>query len=253
MFYPWMVKKNIKMKNRFRFLILLFFISTVFAFAQSPNTLTAEEKNEGWKLLFDGKTLRGWRNYKSNNIGTAWKIRNDALFLDTSNKSNGKLIGGGDIVSEVEYENFELSLEWKIQDCGNSGVMFNVQEGADDEEAWNTGPEMQVLDNRCHPDAKIIKHRAGDLYDLISSSKETVKPAGEWNEAKIVSNKGHYEFWLNGVKTVEFTMHTTEWKHLVSGSKFSSNADFGTFRKGHIALQDHGDQVWYRNIKIKEL
>ncbi len=236
-----------------RYLIFCFMLSTGLVFAQAPNTLTKEEKNEGWKLLFDGKTTKGWRNFKSNNIGAAWKVSEDALHLDTSKKDDGHIIGGGDILTEGEYENYELSMEWKIQACGNSGVIFNVQEGASNGAVWHSGPEMQVLDNTCHPDAKIIKHRAGDLYDLISCKTETVKPAGEWNQVKIVSNKGHYEFWLNGVKTVEFTMHTPEWDQLVAGSKFKSMSDFGKFTKGHISLQDHGDQVWYRNIKIKEL
>jgi Domain of Unknown Function (DUF1080) len=246
-----MEKKNIKMKKRY--LILLFLLAAGFGFAQAPNTLTKEEENEGWKLLFDGKTTKDWRNFKSNNIGTAWKVNDDALHLDTSKKEDGHTVGGGDIVSVGEYENYELSIEWKIQTCGNSGVIFNVQEGASNGAAWHTGPEMQVLDNSCHPDAKIIKHRAGDLYDLISCKTETVKPAGEWNQAKIISNNGHYEFWLNGVKTVEFTMHTPEWDKLVASSKFKNMSDFGKFSKGHISLQDHGDQVWYRNIKIKEL
>ncbi len=236
-----------------RYLILLFVLSAGFGFAQAPNTLTKEEENEGWKLLFDGKTTKDWRNFKSNNIGTAWKVSDDALHLDTSKKEDGHTLGGGDIVSVGEYENYELSIEWKIQTCGNSGVIFSVQEGASHAAAWHTGPEMQVLDNSCHPDAKIIKHRAGDLYDLISCKTETVKPAGEWNQAKIISSKGHYEFWLNGVKTVEFIMHTTDWDKLVAGSKFKNMPDFGKSSKGHISLQDHGDQVWYRNIKIKEL
>jgi Domain of Unknown Function (DUF1080) len=162
------------------------------------------------------------------------------------------VVDGGAIVTEKEYENYELTLEWKIQACGNSGVIFNVKEGAYTE-VWHTGPEMQVLDNTCHPDAKIITHRAGDLYDLISCSKETVKPAGEWNVAKIVSKNSHYEFWLNGVKTVEFTMHTPEWDKLVAKSKFKDKPDFGKFKNGRISLQDHDDQVWFRNMKIKEL
>ena len=116
-----------------------------------------------------------------------------------------------------------------------------------------TGPEMQVLDNSCHPDAKIIKHRAGDLYDLISSSKETVKPAGEWNHAVIRSDHGKMEFWLNGTKAVEFTMHDAKWDEMVAASKFKTMPDFGKASKGHIALQDHGDNVWFRNIKIREL
>ncbi|MBX2894107.1 MAG: DUF1080 domain-containing protein [Cyclobacteriaceae bacterium] len=213
------------------------------------NSLSAKEKKDGWQLLFDGKTTKGWHNYKSDQVGTAWKISEEALFLDTSNKEEK----GGDLVTDQQFENYELYLEWKIQPCGNSGVIFNVQESDEYRYVWVTGPEMQVLDNECHPDAKIIKHRAGDLYDLISCSKETVKPAGEWNAVRLVSNKGKYEFWLNGVKTVEFTMHTPEWDAMVAGSKFKSMPGFGKFSKGHIALQDHGDKVWYRNIKIKPL
>jgi cytochrome c len=246
-----MEKRNIKMVKYS--LIFLFILSSGFVSAQAPNTLTKEEISEGWKLLFDGKTMKGWRNYKKNNIGAAWKVKDGALHLDTAMKEEGKMVGGGDIVTEEEYENFELSLEWKIQACGNSGILFNVQEGANHERAWHTGPEMQVLDNSCHPDARITKHRAGDLYDLISCTTETVKPAGEWNLAKIVSRNGTYEFWLNGVKNVEFTMRTPEWKQLVANSKFKSMPDFGKFIKGRISLQDHGDQVWYRNIKIKVL
>jgi len=235
------------------FLVTLFLLSAQGGFSQSPNTLTEQEKKEGWKLLFDGKTTRGWRNFKNTNIGVAWRVSDGTLHLDVSNKNEGRVVGGGDIITDAEYENYELSLEWKIQACGNSGVMFNVQEGPSHNTPWVTGPEMQVVDNSCHPDAKINKHRAGDLYDLIACSKETVKPAGEWNQAKIISHQGKYEFWLNGVKTVVFSMHTPEWNQLVAGSKFKNMPDFGKFSKGHIALQDHGDEVWFRNIKIKEL
>ena len=217
--------------------------------AQAPNTLTAQEKKDGWELLFDGKTTKGWRNYNSKEFGAAWKINDESLYLDRSNKE----VKGGDIITEGEYENYEFSYDWKISKCGNSGLIFDVVESEKNKYVWHTGPEMQVLDNSCHPDAKIIKHRAGDLYDLISCSTETVKPAEEWNTAKIISKNGHYEFYLNGTKVVEFTMHTPEWDTIIAGSKFKSMPVFGKAKKGHFALQDHGDPVWFRNIKIKKL
>jgi cytochrome c len=239
------------MKKSFLFLFSL--VIVVSSQAQSLNSLTVAEKKDGWKLLFDGQTTNGWRNFKSDKIGSAWKVKDGALFLDTSAKKDGKMIGGGDIVTADEYENYELSLEWKIQACGNSGVIFNVQEGDKYEQVWKTGPEMQVLDNACHPDAKIDKHRAGNLYDLIESKTVTVKPAGEWNQARLISNTGHLEFWLNGNKQVDTEMFTPAWEAMIKGSKFKDMPDFGKFKKGKIALQDHGDMVWYRNIKIKTL
>jgi cytochrome c len=215
----------------------------------AQNTLTPQEEKEGWKLLFDGKSTSGWRNFNSDKIGTAWKAEDGALFFDGKAPKEER----GDIITDSEFENFELTLEWKIDSCGNSGIMFNVVEDPRYQTVWLTGPEMQVLDNNCHPDAKIEKHRAGDLYDLIKVSKETVKPAGEWNHAKIISNKNNYSFWLNGTKTVEFTMHTPEWDAMIAKSKFKDMPDFGKATKGHISLQDHGDRVWFRNIKIREL
>ncbi len=235
-----------------KIIVLIFLAASLLAEAQSPNTLTAKEKKDGWKLLFDGTTTKGWRKFKGDKIGAAWKVADGALYLDASNKKDWQTGDGGDIVSEGVYENYELSIEWKIQPCGNSGIIFNVQEGNYDY-AWFTGPEFQVLDNACHPDAKIIKHRAGDLYDLISCKTETVKPAGEWNLAVIKANKGKYSFWLNGTEVTSVDMNSPEWKTLIAGSKFKNMPDFGKFTKGHISLQDHGDQVWYRNIKIKEL
>ena len=214
----------------------------------AQNSLTSKEKKEGWKLLFDGKSTAGWRTFKSDKAGAGWKVSNGEVYLDKSVKE-----GRGDLVTNEEFQDYELSIEWKIEACGNSGIIFNVIEDAKYSDTYLTGPEMQVLDNSCHGDAKIIKHRAGDLYDLISCSTETVKTAGEWNQARIISNKAKMEFWLNGTKVVEFTMHTPQWDDMVANSKFKSMPDFGDALKGHIALQDHGDMVWFRNIKIREI
>ncbi len=216
--------------------------------SRAQNKLSKQEEDEGWWLLFDGQSLKKWRTYNSGETGSAWKIEDGALVLDTSNGAKG-----GDLVTLKEYEDFELKLEWRISACGNSGIMFNVVEDAKYDSPWLTGPEMQILDNTCHPDAKIHKHRAGDLYDLVPCTEETVKPAGEWNKVHIISKGGKYAFWLNGTKVVAFEMHTPAWKNLVANSKFREFPDFGTSRRGRIALQDHGDKVWFRNIKIKPL
>lgn len=216
--------------------------------------LSEAEIANGWKLLFDGKSTAGWHRYGGAPIGPAWKAVDGALMLDASNKEGWQTNGGGDIVTDAEYENYHLQLDWKIDTCGNSGVIFGVHEDtAMYKYVWHTGPEMQVLDNTCHPDAKIIKHRAGDLYDLISSSKETVKPALEWNHAEIVSNAGVLDFYLNGEKVVSTKTNDDAWKKMIAKSKFKSMKGFGTFAKGRLALQDHGNTVWYKNIKIKTL
>ncbi len=216
--------------------------------------LTQVEINDGWISLFDGQSTKGWHRYGGTTAGTAWKAENGVLHLDASQKDNWQIKDGGDIVSDEEFENFHFKVEWKIDTCGNSGIIFNVNEDTVKYKyPWMTGPEMQVLDNSCHPDAKINKHRAADLYDLISSAPETVKPALEWNLAEIKSQNGLLEFYLNGTKVLTTTMWDEGWKKMIAGSKFKAMKDFGTYKKGRIALQDHGNHVWYRNIKIKKL
>jgi Domain of Unknown Function (DUF1080) len=217
------------------------------------NTLTNAEKNMGWKLLFDGKTTQGWRKYDSTHIGNAWVVDNGTLHLNANQRESWQIKGGGDIVTLSEYDNFHFQLDWKIAKDGNSGIMIYVKEMKKYKWPWETGPEMQVLDNAGHPDSKIIKHRAGDLYDLITSSPEMVKPYMEWNHAEIISNKGALEFYLNGTKVVSTTMWTEQWVKMIKGSKFKDMPDFGTYKLGRIALQDHGDDVWFKNIKIKKL
>lgn len=204
--------------------------------------------NAGWVDLFDGKTTKGWHSYGQTSAAAQWEAKDGAIHL---NKSKG---GNGDLVTDKEYGNFDLKLEWKISPNGNSGILFYVHEDpAKYEEAYYTGPEMQVLDNDGHPDGKIHKHRAGDLYDLIPCTKETVKPVGEWNQVEIISNNGSLKLFLNGTNVVSTTIWDENWKSLVAGSKFKQWPDFGTFQRGKIDLQDHGNEVWYRNIKIKEL
>jgi hypothetical protein len=221
------------------------------AHAQSPNQLTAAELREGWKLLFDGKTSAGWHTYNKMSFGPAWKVQDGALFCDTSYQiPEGE---EGDICSDGVYENFDLKYEWKISKNGNSGVMFLVQESSEFKTPYQTGPEMQVLDNDGHPDGKIHKHRAGDLYDLIASSSEPVRAVGAWNEAEIKLVNGSLAFYLNGVQVVSTTLWDKKWDELVAGSKFSKMPGFAKSRSGHIDLQDHGNNVWFRNIRIKTL
>ncbi|MHC2991378.1 glycosyl hydrolase [Pontibacter sp. HJ8] len=234
---------------------------------QSENDMTTDNENpaqqdttsvatteEGFEPLFDGKTTQGWHTYGKSSIGKAWKVEDGTLRLDASNKKDWQTNEGGDILTEQAFDNFHLKLDWKIAKDGNSGIIFYAQEDTTKyDHAWQTGPEMQVLDNAGHPDAKINKHRAGDLYDLIASSPETVKPAGEWNQVEIISNNGQLEFYQNGEKVVSTTLWDDNWKKLIAGSKFKDMPGFGTFKSGKIALQDHGDNVWFRNIRIKRL
>lgn len=218
------------------------------ASSNSVNTLSGSEKSDGWQLLFDGKSKAGWHIYNNKTAGTAWIVEDGSLHLNPQEES-----GRGDIVTDKEYENFHLKLDWKIEPGGNSGVIFYSKEDPKYRSPWETGPEIQVLDNERHPDSKIIKHRSCDLYDLISSTPEVTKPAGEWNQLEIVSNKGAFEVHMNGTKVLETILWNDNWRELISKSKFRNMPDFGKFHKGRLSLQDHGDKVWYKNIKLKEL
>ena len=218
------------------------------AAAAAAAATTPAVDSSGFQSLFDGKSTAGWHSYGKATASPAWKAADGVLSLDTSIKD------AGDLVTDNSYENFDLKLEWKISKNGNSGVIFLIQEDtAKYDKTYKSGPEMQVLDNDGHPDGKILKHRAGDLYDLIKSTSEPVKPVGEWNQAEIVINKGKLELKLNGVTTVSTTLWDDNWKKLVAGSKFKDMPNWGTFTSGKIALQDHGNVVSYRNIVIKKL
>ena len=220
------------------------------ASATADNTLTDQEKNDGWKLLFDGKSTSGWHPYNHKGDLSEWKVADGILYLDTPAAGGTK---GVDPVTDDEFENFHLKVDWKISKTGNSGIIFSVKEDKKYGSDYFTGPEMQVLDNKDADDAKNPKHHAGDLYDLIAASPEVAKPAGEWNSAEVYKNKDSLVLTLNGTDVVKTKLWDANWKKLVAGSKFKQWPDFGTFKKGHIALQDHGHTVWYKNIKIKTL
>lgn len=238
--------------------ILLFSFATAQMKNSKENSLTEKEKKEGWQLLFDGKTTKGWHTYAENKVGNAWKVENGALALVNDGNQGYQTKEGGDIVTNQEFSNFEFKIDWKISDKGNSGIIFYVHEDpAHYHETWNTGPEMQILDNGTptrlgHSDGKLYSHRAGDLYDLLAA-KEAEKPLGQWNSAEIISKNGKLDFYLNGVHTLSTTMWDEHWKKMIAISKFKNMPGFGTFKTGKIALQDHGNEVWFRNIKIRKL
>jgi hypothetical protein len=213
--------------------------------AEALNTLTAAERRQGWRLLFDGKDLKGWRVYHKQDIPPAWTVEDGAIALTKG--------GAGDLMTIEEFGDFDLTLEWKISPKGNSGVIYHVKELDDAKDTYNTGPEMQVLDNDGHADGKIPSHRAGAIYDLVVPQNAVPKPVGEWNQARILVSKGHIEHWLNGVKVAESSYGDANWKAMVAKSKFGVMPHFGLAMNGHIALQDHGNPVWYRNIKIRKL
>lgn len=224
-------------------------------FIIANNSLTPIEEEQGWKLLFDGKKIDQFRNFRKQTVGSGWIVNDGAIHLNAQPRADGswQVKDGGDLITDKAYENFDFQIEWKIGNCGNSGIIFNVVEDEKYDYVWQTGPEMQILDNTCHPDTKYDTHRAGDLYDMIETKYITVNPAGQWNKVRIVSDKGKVKFYQNGYEVVNFEMHTDKWKEMIANSKFVDMPDFGLARGGHISLQDHGDKVWFRNIKIREL
>ena len=222
--------------------------------AAAPNTLTAAEVTEGWTLLFDGKTTDMWRGYNKTDFPKGWIIEDNSIRCLGSGK--GEAGQGGDIITKEKYKNFELSLDWKISDGGNSGIFYLAQE-IPGEPIWKSAPEMQVLDNIKHPDAKLGvdgNRQAGSLYDLIPAKPQNAKPVGEWNTVRIMVYKGTVVHYMNGVKVLEYHLWTDDWNKMCANSKFKDYKWFvDTATEGYIGLQDHGDDVWYRNIKIKKL
>jgi hypothetical protein len=221
------------------------------------NELTEQEESDGWMLLFNGESADGWRGVNKDDFPTGWKIVDGTLHCAGSGMGEAGAEDGGDILYDEKFSDFHLKLEWKVEEGGNSGI-FYLGEEREDWPIWRTAPEMQILDNERHLDANLGKdgnRQAGSLYDLIPAKPQNAKPAGEWNSAEVMVYRGTVVHKQNGEVVLEYHLWTDDWNNLVKGSKFPElNPDWANVPKeGYIALQDHGDDVWFRNIKLKKL
>jgi hypothetical protein len=221
--------------------LIVCFIAGTTVNAQMP-TLTDAEKAAGWKLLFDGKSLAGWRAYQSETAPAGWRAVNGELVFD------GK---GGDLMTADQYGDFELRFDWKVTPNGNSGVIYRI--ATTEPYPWHTGPEFQILHNAGHKDGANPLTSAGSNYAVNPPVKDVTKPVGEWNEARLIARGNHVEHWMNGVKLLEYEIGSADWEARVKASKFGKIPPYGRVKRGYIALQDHGNVVAYRNLKIKPL
>lgn len=213
--------------------------------SQEDNTLSRKEKKEGWALLFDGKTMKGWKGFKDR-PAAGWQVESGLLMC-----KEGNIQGRSDLITTDMYENFELKIEWKIAPKHNSGIIYMVTEEAG--ATYETGPEYQLIDDLGYPDPLKDVQLSGANYDMNPPTEKAAKPAGEFNETRILIQKGHVEHWLNGVKVVEYELWTPEWEQTKANSKWKDVATYGQSASGYIALQDHGGGVWFKNIKIRKL
>ncbi|MDB4876717.1 MAG: hypothetical protein JWM41_3163 [Gemmatimonadetes bacterium] len=231
-------------------------------FVQAQNRLTPAEASSGWRLLFDGKTLKGWRGLGYDSIPTAhWKVVDGTIEKIASGNvpkmPDGQPANGGDLMTVETFDNFELAFQWKVTRAANSGIKYNVSEAFSLEHASNhaaLGFEYQIEDDSLNDDNALATHRTAALYDLIpANSAKQLRPAGEWNSGRIVFRGKHGEQWLNGAKVVDFDLGTPRMDSLLAKSKYRSMVGFADRRAGHIILQDHGDEVYFRDIKIRRV
>ncbi|MGB3587605.1 MAG: DUF1080 domain-containing protein [Tunicatimonas sp.] len=214
---------------------------------EEPSAETATTSAESdWTMLFDGSSMDAWRNFKSDT--SAWRIEDGAL------NTTG---GSGDLITKETYENFELEFDWRITEGGNSGVIYLSQEDDQYNSTFETGPEYQLIDDESYGTVHNIEleknQMSGANYALNEPQDVQLKPLGEYNQGKIVVDNGHVEHWLNGRKVVEYDLWTDEWNTRVAETKFKDMPDYGKSKSGHIALQDHGDPIWFKNIRIRKL
>lgn len=223
--------------------LLILVCSFMLSANHHDNSLTKDEKDAGWELLFNGKDMSQWRNFKSESLSPKWQIIDGAMVLSEK--------GGGDILTLKQYQDFELLLEWKIAEVGNSGIFILADEKG--QHIYSHAPEVQILDNERHPDNKVDSRLSGSMYDMLASPKSSHKPAGEWNHIRIKLNDMHLQVWQNDINTLSIVIGSSGWDKLVASSKFATWQGFGKNKSGHIGLQDHGDIVAFKNIKIRAL
>jgi hypothetical protein len=243
------------MTKRITLTVLATIITIVTWGQETINTLTESEKNEGWKLLWDGETTEGWRGAQLNYFPQkGWVIENGILKINKSNE--GEVMSGGDIVTTKPYRNFILKADFKITAGANSGIKYFIDKNLYEKQGPAIGCEFQIIDDTQHADVTMgVKgnRKLGSLYDLIPASENKPYKSGVFNTAMIIVNGDLVQHWLNGVKIVEYYRNNQMWQALVNFSKFKNQPNFGNTSEGLILLQDHGDEVWFRNIKLKEL
>ena len=222
---------------------------------QGPNSLSSQEEDEGWKLLFDGENIDQWHTYGGEGVGQAWRIDDEALHLYVPERAGNNTVGGGDLVTnEVFKQDFEFKVDWKIDKFTNSGIFLYVHELPQYEKVYNTGLELQVTDNAIYEGAEERnKKRAGDFFGVKSTGVLAVKPVGEWNETHIIHEKGNMKVYLNGLLIHNIELEDGEWKSAIAQSALKDTPIGEGVYQGRIGLQDWGSPVWFRNIKIKPL
>jgi hypothetical protein len=223
--------------------VMLFALITPSLVLAQDNTLSKAEQAQGWQLLFNGQNMEQWRNFKKPDLNDKWRVENGEMKLVDK--------GSGDILTKKAYQNFDLRLEWKISIAGNSGIFIMADEIG--EYIYSHAPEVQILDNERHSDNKVDSHLSGSLYGIIASPIDSQKTAEQWNQVRILLNKNTLKVWQNNVMTVDVLVGKEQWQNLLSKSKFKNWQGFGLTEVGHIGLQDHGDPVAFKNIKIKVL
>ncbi len=218
--------------------------------SQANNSLTKKEKKQGWQLLFDGHTLNGWKVYNSENLSGDWKVSNGEIVC----KAEGGMETEADLITLADFDNFELELEWNISKEGNSGILYHVLESKEFKAPYATGPEYQLIDDAGWPDKLEEWQKTGADYAMYPAAEgKKLMPAGEWNSSRIIYNKGHVEYWLNGMKVVEFQAYSPDWQQRKEQGKWKDYPGYAVSEKGRIALQNHGKGVRFRNVKVRRL